>query len=138
MSKNVLEVFPAWMQSYLRGIIHDNRITDEATVWIQNFTKSALDLISKAMVVGVLHYLARKGRSTLLKVIAETASMFLIVYCITYVSSWRLRLFHPLANRRAGVFLDIAVGVGISIALLIGVSVAVESSVHEIGQLEGK
>ena len=79
MSKNVLEVFPAWMQSYLRGIIHDNRITDEATVWIQNFTKSALDLISKAMVVGVLHYLARKGQSTLLKVIAETASVLLIV-----------------------------------------------------------
>ena len=60
MSKNVLEVFPAWMQSYLRGIIHNNRVTDEATVWIQSFTKSALDLISKAMVVGVLHYLGAK------------------------------------------------------------------------------
>ena len=137
MSKSVLEIFPAWMESCLRGIIHNNKVADEATVWIQNFTKSALDLISKAMVVGILHYLARKGQSTLLKVIAETASMLLIVYCITYVSSWRLRLFHPLANRRVGAFLDIVVGVGISIALLIGVSVAVESSVHEIGQLQG-
>ena len=90
------------------------------------------------MVVGVLHYLSRKGQSTVLKIIAETASVLLIIYCVTYVSSWRLRLFHPLANRRVGAFLDIAVGLGISIALLIGVSVAVESSVHEIGQLEGK
>ena len=45
--------FPSWVQSYLRGIIHNNKVNDEATVWIQNFTKSALDLISKAMVIGV-------------------------------------------------------------------------------------
>lgn len=126
------------MQSYLRGVVRNHKADNEATLWIQSFTKSALDLISKAMVVGVRHYLSRKGQSTLLKVIAETASMFLIVYCITYVSSWRLRLFHPPASRKVGAFLDIAVGVGISIALLIGVSVAVESSVHEIGQLQGK
>src|SRR5262245_20264747 len=100
MSKSVLEIFPAWMQSYMRGIVRSRKLNDEVTIWIQNFTRSALDLINKAIVVGVLHYLARKGQSTLMTIIAETASMLLVVYCITYVSSWRLRLFHPLANRR--------------------------------------
>jgi hypothetical protein len=138
MSKSLLEVLPTWMQSYLRGVVRNHKVDDEVTLWIQNFTKSALDLISKAMVVGVLHYLARKGQSTVLKIIAEMASVLLIIYCVTYVSSWRLRLFHPLTNRRLGALLDIAVGVGISVALLVGVSVAIESSVHEIGRLEGK
>jgi hypothetical protein len=127
MSKSVLGIFPAWMQSHLRGIVHNNEVNDEAMVWIQNFTKSAFDLLKNAMAVGVLRYLALKGQSTLLKVISETASMLLIIYCVTYVSSWRLRLFHPAAYRGIGALLDIAVGVAISIALLVGVSVTVES-----------
>lgn len=86
MSKSVLGIFPAWMQSYLRGIVHNNKVNDEAMVWIQNFAKSAFDLLKNAMAVGVLHYLALKGQSTLLKVISETASMILIIYCVTYVS----------------------------------------------------
>jgi hypothetical protein len=90
------------------------------------------------MAVGILHYLARKGESTVLKIIAETGSMLLIIFCITYVSSWRLRLFHPLANRRIGALLDITLWVAISIALLVGVGVTVESSIHEIGRLQGK
>jgi hypothetical protein len=138
MSKSVLEVLPTWMQSYLRGIVRSQKVNDEFTGWIQNFTKTALDLLNKAMAVGVLHYLARKGQSTVVKVIAETASMLLIIYCITFVSSWRFRLFRPLANRRVGTLLDIAVGVGISIVLLVGISVTVESSIHEIGRLQGK
>jgi hypothetical protein len=54
------------------------------------------------------------------------------------ISSLRLRLFHPVANRRIGALLDIAVGGGISIALLAGVSVAVEFSIHEIARFQGK
>ncbi len=138
MSKSVLEFFPTWLQLYLRGIVQNHKGNDEATGWIQNFTTSAFDLIKNAMAVGVLHYLARKGQSTELIIISETASILLIIYCITYVSSWRLRLFHPVANRRVGALLDIAVGIGISIALLVGVSVTVESSIHEIARLQGK
>ena len=62
MSKSVLEILPTWMQSYLRGIVHNNKVNAEATVWIQNFTNSAFDLLKNAMAVGVLQYLALRDK----------------------------------------------------------------------------
>jgi hypothetical protein len=35
-SRSVLEIFPAWMQLYLRGIIYNNKVNDEAMDWIQS------------------------------------------------------------------------------------------------------
>jgi hypothetical protein len=49
MSKNALEIFPTWMQAYLRETVQNHKVIDEATVWIQNFTKSAFDLLKNAM-----------------------------------------------------------------------------------------
>jgi hypothetical protein len=69
MSKSVREFSPTWMQSYLRGIVHNQKVNDEATVWIQNFTKSAFDLLKNAMAVcGVLHYFSAQRTKYTVKI----------------------------------------------------------------------
>jgi hypothetical protein len=138
MSNSALEIFPTWMRSYLSGIVHSDKIDTGTAVWIQDFTRWAFDLLKNAMAVGVLQYLALKGKSRILNMVSEAADLLLIVYCISYVNSWHLSFFHPIANRRVGLLLDTAVGIVISIALLVGISVTVEASVHEIARLQGK
>jgi hypothetical protein len=136
MSKGVLQFVPSWVHSSLSQVFGHTNFNDEVAVRIQIFCKSVFDLLKNAMAVGVLHYLARRGQSTLLQFIAEGSSLLLIIYCVTYIYAWRSHLAPTLISGAVGSMLNIAIGIGISVALLMGVSVGVESAVHEIARLQ--
>lgn len=89
----------SWLKTfglYLKSLIQPDYGEIPHAERVRSFVKFVFDFIRNLLIVGVLKYFATKTESKVIGLIAEITFLLLIVYCMSYVTVWTLRPFHPL------------------------------------------
>jgi hypothetical protein len=91
-----LTVWFARLKAYLLGVVWKH---EEAALMNFRNTRALIkrffDLVRNILITGGLWYLALKSDSLLLKVMWDMASASIMLYCLSYLQTLRLRVFHP-------------------------------------------
>jgi hypothetical protein len=104
-------------EDYLRGVFHP--IPEERIVagLLQSFSEWLFTFLRNASLCGLLWYLADQSESLLLPILAISAYVVLLVYCLSYINWYVLTPFHFVKHKRLGLFLDGVATVGVIILL---------------------
>ena len=127
------------LQAYLSKVILWHGETDTTiSLFVRQVVKWLFDLLRNAVIAGVIKYLGTKSDSWLLKLVSEVAFVALLVYCLSYVQTWQLRLFHPWEPAQWARILDLVVTMLILGPVFYAIIVGVPTAIDEIAKAQAR
>jgi hypothetical protein len=137
--KPMTESEPPKAPSYLARMVVFRE--DEGTVYQLNarvIVKWFFHLVRNAMIAGVLKYLADKSDSWTLKIVSDCAFFALLLYCLSYIQTWHVNVFHPWRPAKWARILDGVISAAVFGGTWYLIGHSVPNAIEEIAKAQMK
>jgi hypothetical protein len=127
------------LKTYLSGVVwrHEEALQIN-TRNIRALIRWFFDLVKNVLIVGGLKFLAVRSDSVVLKVVGVAAFASILVYCVTYMQTWQVRLFHPWWPNNFARAADLLVNLAIVAPLFYIIVYTVPEAIDDIAKAQGK
>jgi hypothetical protein len=132
-------VWFARLKAYLSGVVwrHEEPI-QKNTRNIRALIRWLFDLVKNILIVGGLKFLAIKSGSVVLSLVGIVAFASIMLYCVTYMQTWQLRLFHPWWPNNLARASDLLVNLAIVAPIFYIIVYTVPEAIDDIAKAQGK
>lgn len=126
------------LRSYFRNFVKQNVLQPDIWGITRDVTKWGLDLVRNMVVVGALKYLANRTGAPFIKAVAEIASLFLYLYCLSYISTWTIHPFNFVTNRRVERALELIAAFVFSYVAIRLATFALEGAIKDLAEAQAR